>query len=73
MKGVKTLSAAHTSSTKIHSDHIEARKIVIKGIDVLDSLNTLLEDNKKLNASVSELTKKLTETETKLNTFEVAE
>ncbi len=56
MKGVKTMSLANGTAKRFQSDDIIAQRIHMNdGIEVHATLKQLLEDNKKLNETVKQL------------------
>ena len=71
MKGVKTMSLANATSKRFQSDDIITQRVHLpEGRELVQTLNTLLEENKKLVKEVSELKTKLKEVEDKVNSFE---
>ena len=72
MKGVKTMSLANATSKRFQSDDIITQRIHLPdGIEVVETIKQLLEQNKKLTQMVSELQSKLKEVDDKVNSFEV--
>lgn len=71
MKGVKTMSVANATSKRFQSNDILAERIHLPGnIEVTETINKLLLDNKQLLNTVKELSLKLKELEDKINLFE---
>jgi hypothetical protein len=71
MKGVKTMSVANGTAKRFHSDEIIAVKIKLPGdIEVGETLNKLIEDNKKLLESYKELELKIKELNDKYDALE---
>ena len=81
MKGVKTMSLANATSKRFQSDDIITQRVHLPGgLELVETLKQMLEENKKLISTVTELTTKMTElqlkvkeVEDKLNTFETVE
>ena len=81
MKGVKTMSLANATSKRFQSDDIITQRVHLPGgLELVETLKQMLEENKKLTSTVTELTTKMTElqlkvkeVEDKLNTFETVE
>ena len=81
MKGVKTMSLANATSKRFQSDDIITQRVHLPdGLELVQTLKQMIEENKKLTEIVTELTKKMTElqlkvkeVEDKLNTFETVE
>ena len=65
MKGVKTMSLANGTAKRFHSDELIANSIRSGGIDIGETLKTVMEDNKKLADQVKELTTKVKELQDK--------
>ena len=71
MKGVKTMSLANATSKKFQSDDIIAQRIHLPGgMELVETLNKLLTENKKLSADMVDLQLKVKELEDKVNSFE---
>jgi len=71
MKGVKTMSLANATSKRFQSDDIITQRVHLpNGQELVETLNQLSEENKKLTATVTELQLKLKELEDKVNSFE---
>jgi len=71
MKGVKTMSLANATSKRFQSDDIITQRVHLpNGVELVETLNKLLEENKKLTQTVTELQEKLKEVEDKVNSFE---
>ena len=71
MKGVKTMSLANATSKRFQSDDIITQRVHLPGgLELVETLKQMLEENKKLTAKVTELQLKVKEVEDKLNTFE---
>ena len=74
MKGVKTMSLANATSKRFQSDDIITQRVHLPGgLELVETLKQMLEENKKLTAKVTELQLKVKEVEDKLNTFETVE
>ena len=71
MKGVKTMSLANATSKRFQSDDIITQRVHLPdGLELVETLKKLLEENKKLTKIVTELQEKLKEVEDKVNSFE---
>lgn len=71
MKGVKTMSLANATSKRFQSDDIITQRVHLPdGLELVETLKQLLEENKKLTKTVTELQSKLKEVEDKVNSFE---
>ena len=71
MKGVKTMSLANATSKRFQSDDIITQRVHLpNGQELVETLNQLSEENKKLTATVTELQLRLKELEDKVNSFE---
>jgi hypothetical protein len=71
MKGVKTVSHASSSSKRFQSDEIHAGSIIThSGLNLIETVTTLVSENKKLKETVDNLTSKLKEVDDKVNSFE---
>lgn len=71
MKGVKTMSLANATSKRFQSDDIITQRVHLPdGLELTETLKKMLEENKKLKATVGELQLKLKEVEDKVNSFE---
>lgn len=71
MKGVKTMSLANATSKRFQSDDIITQRVHLPGgLELVETLKKMLEENKKLTATVGELQLKLKELEDKVNSFE---
>lgn len=71
MKGVKTASHASSSSKRFQSDEIHAGSIITNtGMDLIETVNKLVAENKKLKETLESTTAKLKEVEDKVNSFE---
>ena len=74
MKGVKTMSLANATSKRFQSDDIITQRVHLPdGLELVETLKKLLEENKKLTKIVTELQVKLKELEDKVNLFETVE
>jgi predicted RNase H-like nuclease (RuvC/YqgF family) len=72
MKGVKTMSLANATSKKFQSDDIVTQRIHLpEGMELVETLKKLLEENKKLSTQVVDLQKNLKELQDKLDSFEI--
>lgn len=72
MKGVKTMSLANATSKKFQSDDIVTQRIHLpEGMELVETLKKLLEENKKLSTQVVDLQKNLKELQDKVDSFEV--
>lgn len=71
MKGVKTMSLANATSKRFQSDDIITQRVHLPdGLELVETLKKLLEENKKLTLTITELQGKLKEVEDKINSFE---
>lgn len=71
MKGVKTMSLANATSKRFQSDDIITQRVHLPdGLELVETLKKLLEENKKLTLTITELQAKLKEVEDKVNSFE---
>ena len=71
MKGVKTMSLANATSKRFQSDDIITQRVHLPdGLELVETLKKIIEENKKLSKTVTELESKLKEVEDKVNSFE---
>ena len=74
MKGVKTMSLANATSKRFQSDDIITQRVHLPdGLELVETLKQILEENKKLTKTVGELQSKLKQVEDKVNSFETVE
>lgn len=74
MKGVKTVSHASSSSKRFQSDEIHVGSIITHtGMNLIETVNKLVAENKKLKETLESTTAKLKEVEDKINSFETVE
>lgn len=74
MKGVKTMSLANATSKRFQSDDIITQRVHLpEGLELVETLKQLIEQNKKISTDLQELKKKLKEVEDKVNSFETVE
>ena len=74
MKGVKTMSLANATSKRFQSDDIITQRVHLpNGLELVETLKQMLEENKKLTKTVGELQSKLKQVEDKVNSFETVE
>lgn len=72
MKGVKTMSLANATSKRFQSDDIITQRVHLpEGLELVETLKKLLNENKKLSTEVLNLQAKLKELEDKFNSLEV--
>jgi hypothetical protein len=82
MKGVKTMSLANATSKRFQSDDIITRRVHLPdGLELVETLKKMMEEQKKLSTAlttitelttkVKELTDKVKELDDKLNSLEV--
>lgn len=71
MKGVKTMSLANATSKRFQSDDIITQRVHLPdGVELVETLNMLIKENKKLTSELSELQLALKELQDKVNSFE---
>lgn len=74
MKGVKTMSLANATSKRFQSDDIITQRVHLpEGLELVETLKQLIEQNKKISTDLQELKKNLKEVEDKVNSFETVE
>ena len=71
MKGVKTMSLANATSKRFQSDDITTQRVHLpNGIELVETLNEMLKEIKKLTTDVTNIQTTLKELEDKVNSFE---
>jgi predicted nuclease with TOPRIM domain len=71
MKGVKTMSLANATSKRFQSDDIITQRVHLPdGLELVETLNMLIKENKKLTSELSELQTAMKELQDKVNSFE---
>lgn len=72
MKGVKSMALANTTSKRLQSDDIIAQRIHLpNNVELVETLDKILLQNKKLTNEMTEVKSKLKEVEDKLNSIEI--
>ena len=74
MKGVKTMSLANATSKRFQSDDIIAQRVHLPGnVELTNVLTKLMEENKKMEEMIRELSTKVKELEDKYEAIETTE